>query len=69
MKKGKADLIEFKLTDCETHGMHISDVNVREVEYHEAEGHNGSTSVGYSPVYAANWEANFGEKKPEPELN
>lgn len=71
MKKQVDIEVIVKLEDCpnDPGHVHVAGVEATEVESYVDEGAGDSTTVGWTPRYAANWDATFGEKKSEPELN
>lgn len=81
MKKEPGKLITAKLEDCPVHGTEYSDVRVEDIDIEtdasgnrritdkdgQMVGYVAAESVGYSPQYAKNWEANFGTRSTKPE--
>lgn len=70
----KAFGVRVRFEECEHGNMHVTDVRpLTDVEVvYDAPGSDevlASSTVGWSRAYAANWDANFGDKTEEPELN
>lgn len=73
MKEEPGKLIKYRVEECESGDhAHVTGVSVEDVTVQRSErgvrlvDKNGVT-VGWSPAYAANWDANFGHRDPKPE--
>lgn len=62
-RKEKLQLSASLVRDCPHHGLEMSEPKViAEKTFETYESEDTSSSVGYSPAYAAGWEAVFGKK-------
>jgi hypothetical protein len=71
----KPKLVKIHLTECDRGGMHVTGIEPitdADILYDAPDSDEvlSSSTVGWSPAYARNWDANFSKKsEPEPELN
>lgn len=73
----KPKLVKIHLTECERNPEHMHVTGIEPITdadiLYDAPGSDdvlASSTVGWSPAYAKNWDANFSDKiKAEPELN
>lgn len=72
----KPKLVKIHFQECERNPGHVHVTDIEPItaddilyDAPDADDVLSSSTVGWSAAYAKNWDANFGDKKAEPELN